>query len=736
MAPPEREIQTWIESISDGDEFLKHVCGREKVEVVLNSLQSEHHLPSFPIDYLLRRETASAAGHVLSHISFVKTIVATKNISATTGELLFPDLLLVNPNTGHLIIVELKRSAQTEREAITELLGYEHEIRNHLPFLSNLDISFVLISTEFSTLLEHAVSQVIMWESKRVLCLKLDADHIPWRLKVHLPRAWQAIGQGILPPSSLQAVQLRLYPKHGNGAEPPDELFKHVLAAFNHIVREGDRSNSHGFSILWEDQYWQEGEGPNPCRWNLTLVCLNPFAFLTWAHSHGFIDQNSSALARYFIETYGQDWDRMMPDSYLRTTRNALRILDEHWDCKFEGFMDWATARQELRKRAFPLEIDFWGSLGDYAREYVAHPYVRRHHATEIARRGLSWNDPRIGLALIYEMTGEQLFQGGQFTCSQLLNFGVLLGSMLSVCNTIKEQSSDESTETAIIEGFFSWLLIDFIAATREILFRYMASPDLNEPPPTVRFGSAIKIDETFALLRQFTDWFSIHFITDNDSFHRRLFQVGLSEHPCLETLFLDVVENQAVTDSRKRLAVTSSSILALMVQDCLDHLYDDPKFQEILTEIARQYLQRDLSENVNDLQTLLAGLDSNTHCELFRSVLMPLLDRLFPPLFHRLVPPVLGDPDWEWMRLQVDAARQRGCKPCIVLGSDGVYSVGRVIDLPISDVDAPDTEVLFHIDHSGVGITFKVQWKDLQEWAASGSSDPLSLPGFPDTED
>jgi hypothetical protein len=67
--------------------------------------------------------------------------------------MLFPDLVLVSDEDNKIIIVEIKRSNQTAREALTELLAYDHEVKNLLPFLSNFEVLFCIISTDYSTLL-------------------------------------------------------------------------------------------------------------------------------------------------------------------------------------------------------------------------------------------------------------------------------------------------------------------------------------------------------------------------------------------------------------------------------------------------------------------------------------------------------------------------------------------------------------------------------------------------------
>ncbi len=57
----EKDIQDWVvERVQQGD-LGKHIQGAERVQLILKSAQETYFIPTFPIDYLLRRRAAEAA---------------------------------------------------------------------------------------------------------------------------------------------------------------------------------------------------------------------------------------------------------------------------------------------------------------------------------------------------------------------------------------------------------------------------------------------------------------------------------------------------------------------------------------------------------------------------------------------------------------------------------------------------------------------------------------------------
>ena len=220
----EADIQKAIETLVQDGKLHSVIEGKERPGQVLNFLRSPDWLPSFPIDYLIRKRAALAAGRVLRVLNGLRVVsTASKSISLTTGETLYPDLLGCNPLRAALAILELKADKQTERQAVTELLAYDHEVRNHLPFLPNSDLGFVVVATEFSPLLDHSLASLITWQRRNILCLRAEGTASGLRLSLHLPSCWTPLGQTLLPSGALRLARLRITPKEGTDIDATED---------------------------------------------------------------------------------------------------------------------------------------------------------------------------------------------------------------------------------------------------------------------------------------------------------------------------------------------------------------------------------------------------------------------------------------------------------------------------------------------------------------------------------
>lgn len=290
----EHELQTAVAKLIDDGNLYDSVNGKEEVDRSLAAITAPEMIPSFPIDYLIRKKCLQAAKNVLPSLVDVEVIsTKSKSIALDKKELLYPDFLLCNRLSASIIVVELKVGNQTPRQTITETMAYAHEVRNHLPFLSSYELQFVIISEEYSTLLDHSIASLITWESHQILCLRAMRSGETIDLSIHIPDCWTALGQSGLPSEALSTFTLYLYPKDDDSGEVPWEILRTALSL---IVRAGDRSNEHGFIFLWKN-LWQ-GDG-GQCLWNFTVGLLNPYAFFPSAVSDGFADPTRSILAQY-----------------------------------------------------------------------------------------------------------------------------------------------------------------------------------------------------------------------------------------------------------------------------------------------------------------------------------------------------------------------------------------------------------------------------------------------------
>lgn len=203
----EREMQRLVGDAIRSDKFANCVVGGEGLKELLD--ESATVMPTFSIDYLSRLAMVRAAVGCLASLHDIKILTDDQNVSMTKHETLRPDFVGISEENNSIWIIELKNSTQTAREAFTELLGYEHEVKNYLPFLADWDVNFVLISSEWSTLLDHSLASACAWSRKKVLGLESAKDVMGnLKLTVRIPEAWTVTGAVHFPASSLSLIHI------------------------------------------------------------------------------------------------------------------------------------------------------------------------------------------------------------------------------------------------------------------------------------------------------------------------------------------------------------------------------------------------------------------------------------------------------------------------------------------------------------------------------------------------
>ncbi|MNQ94785.1 hypothetical protein D3C85_1103200 [compost metagenome] len=254
--PPESEVVTWLQRLIENDQLLENIQGQEIITSITDAIGQDFFIPSFGIDYISRRASAEAAGHVLGRLGLLDIVSINTSISLTTGEVLRPDILCFNPESKTLVVFEVKRASETERQTVTELAGYEQELRNLLPFLGNFDICFVVVAGDWSTLLTHAVGSMNAWSGKQCLALKLVSTESSFSLQAHLPEAWHLTGSVRLPPEALPSIDLYLVEKSADAIDDYEDA-----ATFS------DHRNGHHCSCRRQGWITRFHDAVAGCQW-------------------------------------------------------------------------------------------------------------------------------------------------------------------------------------------------------------------------------------------------------------------------------------------------------------------------------------------------------------------------------------------------------------------------------------------------------------------------------------
>ncbi len=205
----------------------------------------------------------------------------------TKGRHLSIDILANNYETGEFLIIEIKRSYNTEREAITELLAYVNGVRSKFPELSTGDIVIVIIAHNW---------QPILWNATIFLMIFFGLHIIPIQImNVDYDKAKAEIRdislEILIPPKKGNLTTLQNFTKECmtskvfSWSEP--RIKQREVA--NLVSIEMSRRNMHGFVVglkfLGADSY------PHP--YGVLINALNPYSVAKYQGTYTNLKETS-----------------------------------------------------------------------------------------------------------------------------------------------------------------------------------------------------------------------------------------------------------------------------------------------------------------------------------------------------------------------------------------------------------------------------------------------------------
>ena len=721
----EAKLQELLEQIIGSGKLLGSIQGQEEVSRAYSSLRDPTFLPSFPVDYLIRQRVVRAADKVLGCIGTLTSVSdKSANISAAKGEKLFPDLLFCNEDMAVLVLFELKVGVQTARQTLTEVLAYQHEVQNHLPFLNNEDLLTVIVATEYSTLLDHSLALQMTWDRKNFLCLKASETGGNLELSVHLPGCWSPVGQTWLPPDALQICHLCLYPHEGVS---PEEVERVADTAIELTARRGDRINSTGFVLLWKD-LWYGDQFQTP--FNLTVGVLNPYAVLPAALSSGDASFRDTPISRSMLENgrseelsaaYGGLADVCRDaDEYLRQWCRPTREAHSTWFEERAADVSDSSSRV-LEHRAFPLTMDFWGVLGDYARDWISHPCIRETRP-EMGTAGFDWRFPEVGVPILEQLALPPVFGDGEFGCTGISWLGVQIGRVMSLAKTC----------TAVTDGNYGgghaalrWNAMRLDPALRDVGVRYASTPDITVEPPTLHVYGPERASETLESLQAWSAWFVGHFLGKDHQVHADLFRVSLSAHFLYDDYLLSGATPEQIRQIEHGVVEFCRSVLPAAAEDAVANVEAGGDSSETLKLLHETFPELPESEDASVLTAAISALGAAQLVEAFQHSIPRLLDSFLPQVFHQLAGGQGNAPDWAWMRQQITHHIAVGKRSCLVLQPNGEVAVGNLdrYDGPLPTFDEK-SQVLVARNEGGPEIVIPMDWEDVDKGVLLGDLD------------
>lgn len=699
----EDEIVGWLVELIKDNKLLEGIDETDQIYAIKETFNQPASIPAFGFDHLSRRASVRAAATVLDNLTWLEIISVNTSISLTTGEILRPDILCFNPETRAFVVFEVKRDKLTERQAVTELAGYEQELRNALPFIGGCEVNFVVVSTHWDQLLDHAVANYNTWSAKHCLALKVEADAHPFSLACHIPQAWQVRGGAGLPDDALQTIDVCLYEEGEEGDEEASgEVPQQLFTVMEAIARSGDRFGAHGFALLWRDSS-NIGNG----RWAITLCGIDPIAMHTWCARAG-IATRPSALTQY-VEKHVAETPLQVPSTVYQSAKEAFPLMGGRYRPVFENSMSWGQKLEVIRHRSSPVYFEFWGALGDYAREFVSHQGVRDRYLSFIEQEGFDWHHPVVAAPLLGNICSDVPFPRGVVRCRGAFEAGIVIGLFESLARAA--ENFDEPQ--AYFESILDWAILEVIRVHIEMCEIYRTADEVNEPPPPISNNRNKRASNAELL----SIWVLEHLIGDGHPIHQICYEIGRAGAPCLSE-WLDDASRDAFSAAHAEGVVAS-------LRKCLADLVSHADVFEggyLSSGPLSIFLRRIGFDMQSPLPAQVSKIDAVPAVDLlseFHSIGVDGLDEIIPAVLHTTGPLPSIDIDWEGLRQSACALFKSGIRwPTVTVSQNGRLGIGELQGLsrqllpPIGD---PEMEVYFVDEKAAFSSASRMTWVALK---------------------
>lgn len=698
----EKLIHVELERLIRNGEFYKAIDVEDIRRIKNLTCIDENLLPAFSIDEYIRRKYATATDNTLRSIENLEVLTSDNNVSIESNQILRPDLVCINPESQQIIIFEIKKSTQTERQALTELLAYEHEIKNLLPFLSSYDLTFVLVSTEWSVLLEHAAGSAISWASKNLLCLRVNADGPKFKFNIHNLNSWNITGNAFFPPESVASFTVSF---EANLSMDESEVAYRLDLLLGFFAREADRIGLHGFAIVTTDL------GPyNERGYQIVFCAVSPLAFFDNMLSSGQITVSDGHLVRQ-IENYKVKYGvesgiSSLDDLLTKIVEPRLGVFD---NVEFGGYFAWDITRHQLKDRGLPTFVEFWGLPGDYARDYINNPAVQNARAALFTPGMTDWRHPTTGLWLIRNLFEPSFCGDGVVRPSDTFRLGLALGHD----NYLRYVARNSPKRPKNIEAAMFWNFSTLESYMDEIFILARTAKTIAGPALQIKISPDVDYEIDHDPL---IEWITSE-ILQSDRLHIKFFYLGLN--------LSHAITAEDLRPSNFRVLPTESDTLKSLkatMKFILEHSVENQSYNEAeklrLIEQAVGILGASLDE-------LRSGSSDFSHvsidrlCSAVKDVFF-IADLTIPAITHLYegLPPM--HVDWDTLKQGIDAMYKRGLLyPAICISTNGSIGTASYDSVEYAKLFKPlaDTELeVFVMDGSRGYEMFRIEkWENVR---------------------
>lgn len=237
-----------------------------------------------PIRVLLQNILERRINSIIDSMSSLSLLAKELRLERSSNTTTRIDLFGHSEESG-MVIIELKKSRQTERQSFTELLGYANHFCTLFPGLSENAISSVLIAPMETRTVKDAYVQETLVNNKRSLALIPQCANGQLRLVVFYPDPsyYRWYEDAILDDPSTLTVAIAFQEINGwisssqNSSEDIPHYSRRNLNLISNTISQG--LEAAGFhSIVYASQKWGEIAQVFPFPNVIYAVVINPFA--------------------------------------------------------------------------------------------------------------------------------------------------------------------------------------------------------------------------------------------------------------------------------------------------------------------------------------------------------------------------------------------------------------------------------------------------------------------------
>ena len=275
----EKEIQNYIwKHKEEFDKFLQPIEFPEK------PVKSPWEYSPTEILYYHIIDKYKAIWEAVQSIDFFGCEVSLKKEGDST---IRTDFLGAFEGQNGIVIVELKKSEQTERQSYTELLAYGNHIRNLFSPMCKTDIVYLLIAPMKERIVREATIHTLLYDKNNVCALipSWENDDISTlNLRLWIPSIEEVcqISEGCFTEANFDVLKIAwdglpgIWSPEKEGEEPDEDMKKKLNWLSSLAIQLMEEQGMHGFAYC-SQAYSDRLRDMLPLTNSLILVAINPY---------------------------------------------------------------------------------------------------------------------------------------------------------------------------------------------------------------------------------------------------------------------------------------------------------------------------------------------------------------------------------------------------------------------------------------------------------------------------